>query len=235
MNKTIIAALAAALSTVAFAGTASAAITFASGTPITASDTSYDYFSRASQNSGVVPTPASASQAGGSYSFTSRSALALDGWASVASGSALTPGAALSIVNNTGVTITDLTFSGFVVQFKDNSSNVTEVMTASVSGGGTVLDPTVMNFTLVGNNGDTASTVNNPAITAAYAHALPGVNLANGDTLTIRWTDTNDAGTDALFGLGGLTVTPILATVPEPASLGLLGLSGLGLLRRRTA
>jgi hypothetical protein len=62
---------------------------------------------------------------------------------------------------------------------------------------------------------------------------ITGLNWAPGDSLFIRWNDTNDGGNDAGMAIDNLSM---VATIPEP-SCGLLiglGFAALALLRRNT-
>ena len=221
-----------AVASLALASAAPAAIVLTGGAAVTA--TAAD-FVRTPAGAGTLTPPVSTSAAGGSYAFsnvTLDNGTVASGFATVASAMTATPSAAITITNNTGVIIPTITLSGFVVQFKDNSSNNVETLVASKTGGGAVPDATLLSFQNVLNVADSKSTVNDPPLSAAYTRTLTGVNLGVGQSLTITWTDAKDGATNALFGLGNLTARAI---VPEPAGLSLLGVSGLSLLRRRRA
>jgi MYXO-CTERM domain-containing protein len=64
---------------------------------------------------------------------------------------------------------------------------------------------------------------------AAGAGGTAGVAWLPGEFLVIRWWDDNNAGNDHGIGIDDLTIT----AVPTPGALGLLGLGGLVLSRRR--
>lgn len=141
----------------------------------------------------------STSQSGGSYGIGSQNAVA-----SVASGSTASPGFSLTITNNTGSILNSLTFEGSVIVFKDNSSNINESLTASVTSGPAV---NVSALTLrLGpfNDGNTASTVFTTPKTAAFDVDILGLNLGVGQSITIQWLDANDGGTDGMFGIKDL-------------------------------
>lgn len=58
--------------------------------------------------------------------------------------------------------------------------------------------------------------------------------LANGSTFYLRWLDWNDDGTnDHGIAVDDFSVTVAMPEVPEPASLGMLAVGALALLRRR--
>ncbi|MFT3784772.1 MAG: hypothetical protein QM770_01220 [Tepidisphaeraceae bacterium] len=152
-------------------------------------------------------TTVSASQTGGSYLF---SVGGVTGVATVASGSQSSPNFALTVTNNTGRTITGLAFSGLVAQLKDNSSNQNETLNASVTGLSGIT-ASALNITAVSNNGDTSSTVSNPPLTKAYSPAaFTGLSFANNASFTVTWTDSDNGGTDAMFGLANLAIAATL-------------------------
>ena len=59
---------------------------------------------------------------------------------------------------------------------------------------------------------------------------ITGINWAPGDTLFIRWNDTDDTGTDAGIAIDNLSM---IATVPEPSGGLLIGLGFAALALRR--
>lgn len=180
-------------------------------------------FSATGTNRGAIALPVSASAAAGYYSYSAGNAIAV-----VASGSGV-PTFSLTFTNGTVGTLTEFTLSGTVYQFKDNSSNVGEVLAASVAGSVTVPAPAALNITMVSNDGNTASTPNNPPLTKPYSVTVSGVSWVSGSSFTLTWSDTNDGGTDAMFGIGGVSITAVPET--SAALLGALGV--LGMLRRR--
>ena len=72
---------------------------------------------------------------------------------------------------------------------------------------------------------------NDPANQATRTFTFTNLNLAAGESLYLRWADTNDVGSDAGLAIDNLTIS--VDPVPEPSTalLGALGL--LGILRRR--
>ncbi len=150
----------------------------------------------------------SSSQAGGSYGIGSQNAVA-----SVASGSFATPGFSLTITNNTGSILNSLTFEGSLIVFKDNSSNLNEALTASVASGPAV-DVSALTLRLGPfNDGNGTSTVFTTPKTAAFDVDILGLNLGVGQSITIRWLDSNDGGTDGMFGIKDLSLKWDVATV----------------------
>jgi hypothetical protein len=57
------------------------------------------------------------------------------------------------------------------------------------------------------------------------------VNVPVGQSLYLRWQDTNDVGNDAALGLDNLTLRAV--TIPEPASLALGGIALIGVMAAR--
>jgi hypothetical protein len=155
----------------------------------------------------TFPATVSPIQQGGAYrSLTDNSVV------TVASGTVTNPSFSLTLTNDTGLWLTSLSLAGNRIQYKDNSSNINETLLGSVS----VFTPTIsgLDVALVSNTPDAASTVNSPPLTAPYAASLSGFYLAPGHSMTLSWSDTNDLGTDAMFGLSNLSLSPTLSLTP---------------------
>jgi len=168
---------------------------------------------------------ASGSNAGGSYTFST-----FDAVMSIGSGSAV-GSFSLTITNNTGVTLTGINFAGTVYQTKKNSGGISETLTAAITGTNPGL--TASSFNVVTPNTGTPSFAA-PSTAALNVNVGSGLTLLDGQSFTITWTDSNDGGTDAVFGLGSVTVQAI-AAVPEPYQYGLAmaGLLAVVVVRRR--
>lgn len=188
---------------------------------------SYSDFTLGSNPNGNYTGSIVSSQPGGSYGIASQNAVA-----SVASGSFATPGFSLTITNNTGSILNSLTFEGSVIVFKDNSSNLNESLTASVASGPTV-DVSALTLRLGAfNDGNTTSTVFATPKTASFDVDILGLNLGVGQSITIRWLDSNDGGTDGMFGIKDLKLKWDVATVSTSnfwdANGAASGLGGMG-------
>lgn len=181
------------------------------GSPVSISVSSFDILG---VDRGTIPASVSSSQSGGVYTSTTGDIIA-----SVASGSASGNVWSLTITNDSGQDWSSFTIGGTRYQYKDNSSNNTETISSDVAG---------FDIAAISNNGD--STSNGGTLTGSYS-AIYSTLLAAGNSLTITWSDANDGGTDAMFGFGGLTITP--TAVPEPAAALFGAIGMIGLLRRR--
>jgi hypothetical protein len=221
--KKLIAVLAIVVATAEF-HSAGAAVVLTNLNPKSLLNTDFDLgaFARADINA----LPISGTQQGGSYRVNA----GVNGVGSVASGSAANGSFSLTITNNTAFVLDSINLTGSVFQLKGNTSSLAEKLTASVTGGGSISDPSVLDINSVLN----APGANNPPVTAAYNVTLSSLNLAVGDSFTITWTDANDGGTDAFFGLSNITVQA--SAVPEPSTMAVLivgGVFGLMHFRRR--
>ncbi len=158
-------------------------------------------------SSGNLTAPPSPTQGGGSYTFSYGG---FSGVATVASGSQATPSFSLTITNNTGSILTSVTLSGLVAQLKGNSGSITETLVSSVTGisGFTVASTTAGGVASNSLDINTVAGAGAPStpVTGAYNATISGFSLANGSSFTITWTDKNDGGTDAMFGLASMKV-----------------------------
>jgi hypothetical protein len=147
--------------------------------------------------------------------------------------------------NNTGSTLDTLTLS-FTAEFWRSSTTTQNVLQFGYGkvDGTTV---TTSNFLTASSSSTLASlNITGPAAAGSSAAldgnavgnrtaftdvALGGLNLAQGETLYLRWADTNDGGSDAGLALDDLSfgVTPL----PEPAHLALVAIPLLWWMHRR--
>ncbi|MBD0279540.1 MAG: choice-of-anchor J domain-containing protein, partial [Flavisolibacter sp.] len=126
----------------------------------------------------------------------------------LASGST-TPAFGISFINNTGTTITDFLLSGFSEQWRTGSNAQVERVVFEYSTNATSLNTgtwtAVSTLDLVevltSNNSNTAVDGNDPANRTAISGAISSINLANGNTLWIRWTDQDNTGNDGMYAL----------------------------------
>lgn len=157
---------------------------------------------------------------------------------SIASGSN-TVAFGVELVNNTGSALTSVDLSFRREQWRSSTSTQNVLTFAyAVSGGSATSANYIFDAGMVAEA--TCNLVGDPPVAANGA--LDGnvnfvnvactvtANVPNGSSLFIRWSDFNDIGNDA-----GLAVDDFAATArPEPATLALLGLGALAMLRRRS-
>ena len=152
-----------------------------------------------------------------------------------------------SFVNNIGSAISSLTIAYTGEQWRNGGSNLANTLVfeystnaTSLTTGGTWTAVTALDFTSP-TLGTTAGALdgNAAANRTARSATIGGLNIANNGTFYIRWSDTNDLGSDDGLAIDNFSLTPITAVagVPEPASWALMiggfGLIGMGA-RRRT-
>ena len=156
----------------------------------------------------------------------------------------------VQIVNNSGQTLTGITLSGFSESWRAGDT-VAGVLTASyaLGGGGSVTATNYLNpasdpnFTAIASLNLVGPTPASPAAAldgnaVANRKAVAGTvtaSIAPGQSIFFKWVDFKDPSSDSGIALDDLTVTGLVTTAPEPSSLALLGVAGLGLLRRRRA
>ena len=154
-----------------------------------------------------------------------------------------TIGAAFS--NNTGATIASLAIAYTGEQWRVGtlsrsdridfqfSTDATSLTT------GTYTDLDTLDFSSPTTTGAIGLLDGNAAANrTALSSAISGLNIANGATFWIRWTDFNATGADDGLAVDDFSLTPrgtTISPVPEPGTLVLLGLglAGLAAVRRR--
>jgi predicted extracellular nuclease len=127
----------------------------------------------------------------------------------------------VTLVNNTGVPISDVTLSYTGEQWR-RGGGVVNVLAFDYGVGAT--DIKVGTFTAapaldfvapVAAGGSQALDGNLPANRAAVSGTLSGLNWAPGETLVLRWTDVNDSGNDDALAIDDLSI----ATPVSPADI----------------
>lgn len=154
------------------------------------------------------------------------------------------PAVGVEIRNGLNVALASMTVSFTQENWRDSTS-VQNVMTAAwgqTGGGMTSADylthaamVAVPSLDLIGpppvtTNGPLDG--NNPINQAPRIHVFTFTTpVRPGESVFIRWQDFNDAGNDADLALDNLSVTADV--VPEPATLAVLGVGAIALMRRR--
>ena len=184
------------------------------------------------------------------YSAASGSTAANYAFGAQGSGSAAPLNYGVVIQNNTGADITGATisFEGFMNRNPSSTVNTTSfsylisstaLVTAQGTGAGT-FNNSAGSWTAVSDLGfsspSTGSTgapgtqaAINPMLSLGNkSAALSGFTWASGSYIYLRWTDLDEAGSDATMGVDNFTIS-----VPAPGALALLGVAGLIGARRR--
>jgi hypothetical protein len=151
----------------------------------------------------------------------------------------------LRLTNQTGVTLNQFTLSYFGEQWRDGGSatpNAQSLVFMWSTLATAISDPDT-SFNIVPELGFTSPVVANTGSgvavdgndTSAGRVAISGVTVTGiswmpGTDLWLRWADTNNSGNDHGLAIDDLTFS---AAVPEPASVGLIAVGALAMLRRR--
>jgi trimeric autotransporter adhesin len=137
---------------------------------------------------------------------------------SLASG-ALVPRFGAGFQNNTGSTVTSIDLSGVMEQWRTGSNaTVNEKLNFEYSFNATgIADASATWLPLTGmdlNEKLTTTTTaagvdgNLPANQTAISGSITAITWANGATLYIRWTDTDDLGSDGIYTIDDFSITP---------------------------
>ncbi|MFC1224215.1 lamin tail domain-containing protein [Pedobacter sp. BG31] len=137
---------------------------------------------------------------------------------SLASG-ALVPRFGAGFQNNTGATVTSIDLSGVMEQWRTGSNaTVNEKLNFEYSFNATgIADANATWLPLTGmdlNEKLTTTTAaagvdgNLPANQTAISGNITGITWVNGATLYIRWTDTDDLGSDGIYAVDDFSITP---------------------------
>jgi hypothetical protein len=133
----------------------------------------------------------------------------------LASGSTV-PRIGAQFINNTGVTITTINMAGLIKQWRSgSSSSVNEIDTFAISFDATSLttgtwtNVSGMNLTEILTGSTSAGAVDGTAAAnqASISTSLTGLTWANGSTMWIRWSDKDDAGSDAELAIDNLSMS----------------------------
>lgn len=193
------------------------------------------------------------SNAGAVYSFGTVGASERS-MGSIASGSVEHMAYGVRLTNNTGASIDAITIACTGEEWRDGGNTTPAAQTlmfsyslvATTIGADTQTTGGVAGYTMDPNyTAATAFDFTSPVF-GTVATALDGNLAANqvafngtltlsapwaaGADLWVRWVDVNNVGNDIGLGIDNLTIQ---SAVPEPASLAVLGLGALAMLRRR--
>lgn len=209
-------------------------------------------------NAAITSYGTAASATGGFFAFGAGSDRALGGtgsggtvFGSPASG-AVAGYIALALTNNTAATLSGFTFSYDGEQWRDGG------VTAGTSGGSLAQTmkveygfgssfSAVSSWTALGSSFQFTSPVFGSTSTSGVAVNGNGAGLvtglggsvlatwAPGDTLWVRWVETNDVNNDHSLAIDNVSFSVTAAAVPEPTSYALLlaGLGAVGFISRR--
>ncbi|MEH3114870.1 lamin tail domain-containing protein [Pedobacter terrae] len=137
---------------------------------------------------------------------------------SLASG-ALVPRFGASFQNNTGATVTSIDLAGVMEQWRTGSNaTVNEKLNFEYSfNASSIADASATWLPLSGmdlNEKLTSTTTaagvdgNLPANQTAISGSITAITWTNGATLYIRWTDTDDLGSDGIYSIDDFSITP---------------------------
>ena len=153
----------------------------------------------------------------------------------------------LQIANNSGGFFNVVDIGGVAEQWRSGSSSaVTEKLEFELSFNATGVNDATATWTKfsaldiveVQNSltSNAALNGNDPANFKAFSASLTGFQWESGAIATLRWSDANDTGSDAILALDNFTFSASsVAPVPEPSTWALFGAGviGLGLVVRR--
>lgn len=141
---------------------------------------------------------------------------------------------AVQITNNTGLTIDSFTIGFDGEQWRDSGSASAQSMFLEYGFGNTFAGVSVWNAP--GGNFDWASVVNGSAgavdgnvagLVAGRGGTIGSLAWGQGDSLWIRWVETNDTGADHGLAIDNVTFSAT-TVIPEPGSFGLVSLIAVG-------
>ncbi len=203
----------------------------------------------ASTTNGVISNPSSLSTStggnttGGNFNYGSSGGS--DRAIGALSSSTTTRATEVRFLNNTGLTITNLTISYDGEQWRDGVTTATidqiALTFSQVSVGG------LTNFTAMGASFDFTALKNGSSATALDGNLAAnrtagiggnyGVSIAPGEVFVLRWIDPDITGNDDAMAIDNFSLGYELIAIPEPSSVMLVGvglLSALVIRRRNT-
>jgi trimeric autotransporter adhesin len=144
----------------------------------------------------------------------------------------------LQLVNNSGLTLNLITLSGLSQQWRtgtDDTANESVTFEYSFNAldiddlNATFLPLAGMDLAEVQTSSTIAGAIDGHANQTPISGTISSAAWADGATLTLRWSDQDDPGSDGIYALDNLSIT----TVPEPSAFALLGLGAIGLVSWR--
>lgn len=139
----------------------------------------------------------------------------------------LTPAIGAAFTNNTGSTVTTLTITYTGEQWRFGAINRTDKLDFQYSldatslTTGTWTDVNGLDFNAPISSGSTGALDGNlPANRTSISFPITGLNIANGATVYIRWTDANVTGADDGLGIDDFSITPSDVTTTQVSVAG---------------
>ncbi len=135
------------------------------------------------------------------------------------------------LVNNTTVTIGSFNISAVFEKYRSNNNSLNAAerypfeysLTATSVIGTGFTNANVSNLDgIEPDSNDNSSTIlngNSAANQTAISGSITGLTLAPGGFIWIRWTDADDAGSDALIGIDDVSITAVEATCTPAVSI----------------
>lgn len=151
----------------------------------------------------------------------------------------ITPAFGAAIVNNLSYSLDSITISFDAMMFRSSTTTVNKLVFAygfssGVATSSTFLSSAGMNADtrgdVVGGAPVTTNGAVNPATSTSVTFTITGITWAAGETLFLRWQDSNETGNDAGLAVDNFSLT----AVPTPGAMALLGLAGVVAGRRRS-
>lgn len=210
----------------------------ASGTTGTALPAGWSFLETGNSANTSYGVSDGSSNTGNTYSFgkTGSSDRALGGLLS----SNLVPVFGVSFVNQAGRAIESLSISYVGEQWRLGANNRNDRLNFQYSTDATALNNGswkslgALDFIAPVSTGG-ARALDGNANSRSLSGSIAGLNLAQGGSLWLRWSDVDASGADDGLAIDNFSLNATLAPVPEPSSYALLlaGLGAVGLMSRR--